>query len=84
MEESGLLQLPLFRPDVLSLLELLSHIPILLSPSHHLHLLSLLLLLLAQGFKFDHAFVGRLQLDGLRPLSLRFAILRLLSKLRCL
>ena len=80
VEESCLLQLPLFRPYVLCLLEPLSHLPILLSSDNHLHLFSFLLLLLTLGFKFDHVFIGRLQFDRLCSFSLRFAILGLLSE----
>ena len=62
MEEASLLQLPLFSPDVLCLLELLRHLSVLLLPSDQLQVLLLFLLLLPLSFELNHVFIGCLQL----------------------
>ena len=74
VEEPRLLQGPLFGPDVLCLLELLRHLPVLLLPGKLLELFPLPALLRLLSLKPHHVLVCTLKLQGLGALPLRLAV----------
>ena len=84
VEEPRLLQGLLFCPDVLCLLELLSHLPILLFPGHLLEIFLLSSILRLLSLKPHHVLVCSLKLQGLNSLPLRLAIICLCSQCSCL